>query len=249
MVAFHAQFDADTNANFEWSKRLPAKAMAWCPARMADAVEDMLSSWRTNNNTTDAECEKVTSAYLPVMLVAMASEYTESPAEAGRSVTDKVPFSFPTDPLNQCFMMSTMQLDLRLQVLTAATEPMTVQSMKAQLTEYSKKVPRMTASYTFAGFTTEWPIQIVQQDRFAAPTPIGEHITAMNLDLTLRATIPRFYGGGTTGDQAFPVVQAITSKHNPLIPVFDAAWIRMMRQSNVESVPGVVLHGIVDDTF
>jgi hypothetical protein len=248
---YTGEFQPDTKANEEWRTRGLAKAIAWCPSRMVDSIESMLSSWRTNDNLTPLEdCKPPTSAYIPVMLLAMSAEYIETPAEAGRTLTDRLPVNIPGDTLNRCFAVSLLQFDLRMQVAVVTTEPITAQSMLAQVALYAKQRSKITARFEFAGLTTNWPTEILMTDRFAQPVPIGEHITAMTMDLTLRATVPRFYGAGATGTDGFPVVQAFTNKHDPLIPVADPAWIRMMALARpTRDATQVVLHGVLDETW
>ena len=51
LVDFHAKFQPDTPQNAEWAQRESQKAMAWAPARMVDQVEEMLSTWKRNDNS------------------------------------------------------------------------------------------------------------------------------------------------------------------------------------------------------
>jgi hypothetical protein len=190
LVAFHGQAYPDTPAFAEWAARTPAQAMAWAPGRMVDQVSSMLSTWKRNDNSG----RPATSAYLPVMFLAVAADYTETPGEAGRPLTDYMPVTLPGDTLERSFKVRVMQADLRAQVVAVASDPATAQSMMGQLCEWAKERRRFDATYGFIGFTSPWPVQILAADRLAVPTPEGEHVHILTLDLTVRAAMPMFYG-------------------------------------------------------
>lgn len=188
MTQYHAQFLPDTPATLEWSRRDTPKAMSFAPARMVDQVEAMLSTWRRNDNGGNAS----TSAYLPVAFVAIASDYTESPGEHGRPLTDRLPIIFPDDPLNRSFRVSVMHVDLRAQIAVIAPDPLSAMSMIGQLCHWAIERPTVYAPFEFAGFTSHWPVRILPGDRMAIPTPLGEQLSILTLDLTVRASIPLF---------------------------------------------------------
>lgn len=213
--AFKTDFQPDTAAAAEWAQREQRLAMAMVPGRMVDQVEEMLSSWRTNNNSGNPS----TSAYIPVLLAALAPDYTESPAEHGRPLTDKLPFSFPGDTGHRAFKARVLHLDIRAQVVVVASEPATATSIVAQLSMWSVHVPTFHADFTFAGQTTQWPVKVLSADRIGIPTPVGEQLCILAVDYTLRASTPLFYGAGTAVDNEvpFPVAETIETRHNPAV--------------------------------
>lgn len=231
-----AQFRPDTPANHEWATRQRARAMAWAPGRMVDAAEGMLSSWKTNDNTGKAG----QSAFIPVLFAAIANEYTESPNEEGRHLTDDIPFSFPEDPDNRSYLLSLLKIDVRAQIVVVANDPATAQSMLAQLSKWAMSRQRFRASYGFHGFTSQWPVTIVQTERLAVPIPASENIVMLTLDLVLRCNIPQFTGPA----EGFPVVEQITNQHNPEMPkpedITLAEW-ESWRAWVSEGAPKVVL--------
>lgn len=240
---FFAGFRPDTPANAEWGARSRVQAMAWAPGRMVDAADQMLSSWKTNDNTATGQAGQ--SAFLPVLFAAIANEYTESPAEAGRHLTDDLPFSFPGDIQNRSFTVSLLSIDVRAQIVVAANDPATAMSMLAQLSKFAMQRQRFTAGYTFRGFTTQWPVTIVQTDRLAVPSPVGDNIVMLALDLVLRASIPQFDGPA----EGFPVVQAVDAAHNPDMPKPDdiplAEW-QTWKAWVSAGAPKVVLAAMVE---
>lgn len=265
MGGFYAQFQPDTAANAEWAARGTAKAMAWAPARMVDAVEDMLSAWRNNDNSGKAG----TSAYIPVLFLAVAGEYDETPSEAGRSLTDRLPFTFPEDSHHREFMVRIMSVDLRAQAVVVASDPLTAMSMVGQLSEWAKQKPTFGAAYSFAGFTHDWPVRIIAADRMAIPNPVGDQFTVLAVDITVRAGMPMFFGPvgtdatdgqGTPGNAlnppGFAITSGILSGHKPAITrpagVSKAAWEAFIRITGARGPTGgaasVVLHGVVDET-
>lgn len=205
-----SNFRPDTPANAEWAARPRVQSMAWAPGRMVDAAQDMLSSWKTNDNNGRTG----QSAFLPVLIAAIANEYTEAPAEDGRHLTDDLAFSFPDDTQHRSFRLSMLSIEVRVQIVVAANDPGTAMSMLAQLSKWAMSRQRFHASYTFRGFTTPWPVRIIQSDRLAVPSPVGDNIVMMALDLVLRCSVPQFNGPA----EGFPVVQQIDNAHNPDMP-------------------------------
>lgn len=215
MVGFHQQFTPDTPALVEWAGRAPARALAWAPARMVDQVESMLSTWKRNDNG-----ESSTSAYLPVVFMAVASDYTETPGDHGRPLTDWLPISFDDDTLKRSFRVRVMHADLRAQVVMVAPESMSAMSLVGQLCHWAIGEPRMLAPFEFAGFTTQWPVRVMQADRLAIPTPVGEQLSILAVDLNFRISLPLFKGPAgseaTDGHEppGYPVVQEVESGHD-----------------------------------
>ena len=244
LTQFYAQFYPDTPATTEWKGRGTVKAMAWAPARMVDAVEDMLGSWKKNDNSGNPS----TSAYLPVVFIAVASDYTETPGEAGRPLTDYMPIEFPGDAQHRSFRARLLGVDLRCQVVIVAGDALSAQSIMGQLCMWAVERRTFKSRYSFAGFTSDWPVQIVGADRMAIPTPIGEQVTILSVDLTVRATMPMFYGpaSGAPNDgntrPGFPVITAIPVQgHDPTLGpptgVTPEEWAWFKRLTGAPSAP------------
>jgi hypothetical protein len=231
LADFHGKFfEPDTPANVEWAGRAAPLAMSWAPGRMVDQVEPMLSSWARNDNTGAPS----TSASYPALFIAVAHDYTESPGEAGRTVVDWTPFAFPQDPECRSFRVRTMSADLRTQVVVVAPDQLTTMSMIGQLALWAVAKPKFTARYVFGGFASDWPITVLGGDRLAVPTPVGEQLSILALDLTIRVTLPMFRGPrGTEATDGleppgFPVVLDVETGHDlslgPPTGVTPAEW-------------------------
>lgn len=214
---FHAKFfEPDTPATYEWKTRELAQACVWAPGRMVDMVDSMISTWRRNDN----EGGPSTSDKLPVLFIAVAPDYTESPGESGRTVSDWTPIAFPDDPECRSFRVRTMSADLRTQVVVVAPNKLSVMSMIGQLCLWCVNTPRAYGTYVFNGFASRWPITIIGGDRMAIPNPMGEHMCILTLDLTIRATMPMFRGprgeeftDGLT-PPGFQVVRTVDAGHD-----------------------------------
>jgi hypothetical protein len=217
MKSFYDQFQPDTQQNQEWAARGFATACVWAPGRMVDQVEKMLSTWARNDNSTAGNSQ---TGFLPVLFMAAAHEWIETPGEGGRPVVDPMAFSFDDDGERRSFRLRLMSVDLRVQVAVVSHEPNSPMSMIGQLALYLNRNETLKAAYSFGGFTSHWPAKIIMIDRMAIPVPTGEQRTILTLDLTLRATIPLFEGprqGEPTDGRTppgFPVVTEVTSGHN-----------------------------------
>lgn len=94
----------------------------------------------------------------------------------------------------------------------------------------------------------------------AVPTPIGEQLSILAVDLTLRATMPMFYGpkSGEPTDgnvpPGFPVVAEVAAAHAPTLrgSLTDAEWRAYLSMSGAavedSGAPTVVLRGVVDQS-
>lgn len=249
------EFQPDTQATAEWAQRTAGPSIGWAPARMVDSAEEMLSTWRRNTN----DGKVPSSGFLPVVLVAVATDYTETPGEDGRPITDKIPFAFPDDPLQQSFALRLMRVDLRAQVVVVSTDAMSTQSIMGQLLLHIAARGRFDASYGFAGFTAAYPTRIVPSDRLAIPTPLGEQLSILAVDLNLRASIPLFYGQGTEqAPEPFPVTTGVGNEHDPATPplpeVTAAQWEAFFQLTNNNpgaggsATPGVYIADVQDAT-
>lgn len=247
LVDFRAQFQPDTPANAEWAAREAAKAMVWAPARMVDQVESMLSSWARNDNSGRAG----SSGFSPVMFVAMAADYTPTPGEAGRPMTDRLPFAFTDDTLRRSFRLRVISADIRAQVVAVCSDVLSASSMIGQLDLWATERQRFKAAYPFAGFSTDWPVVVQQGDRLGAATPVGEQVAILTLDLTLRASMPMFYGPAQdepddgNDPPGYPVLAGITTQQFDVLGrptgVDDDEWLAYLRSLRASPRSEVVL--------
>lgn len=233
VAGFHAQAYADTPAMAGWSARPAPDACKWAEGRMVDDVEAMLSSVRNNANVPAV---KSTNAFSPILLVALATEYTETPSDQGPMTPERLPVVLPNDPLNRVIELDLMSIDLRCQLAMIAAEQPTVMSMCAQLGRWAQRNYRLSATHVFDAFglATDWPVRVVPVDRMAIHTPIGEHLKVMTLDVTIRAVLPMFRGPGagdaTDGESppGFAVISEVMRGIGTPPGVTEPEWLRYL---------------------
>jgi len=257
LASFHAQAYPDTPANAEWVARDPKQACAFARGRMVDSVGDMIASYQKNANNTP---KVSTAAVLPILLAAIADEYTETPTDQGRMGGATQEVIFPFDTAKRIFHVRTVPADFRMQVAIAASEQPSVLSLIGQLAAWSVTNYRATAIYPFdyLGVTFPWPVRIVPGERMSIATPLGEQIVVMTMDFTVRVAMPMIYTpkAGDAIDIATPPgfasIHNVEVKHKliealgPPTNVDAALW--RMYLSRIHEWPHVVLHPLSDQT-
>lgn len=197
---FYASLVADTPSLTEFRARGFSKSAVWAPGRMVDQVEDMLSSWRKNdNNDSDTPHPK-----LPVMIAAMAKDYMPAPADYGRPMVNPVDVVIPADPKHRVFKMRAVVADIRTQVAICAADEPTARSLAMQLQMFAAATEnrRFHSTYRLAGLDDQWPVSLETPDIQAINTPTGEakNITILTVEIQLRATVPMLISPTAGGD-------------------------------------------------
>ena len=204
----------DTRALQEYSTRSLENAVILAPGRMIDQVEEMLSRYRTNNNTPGPS----TNAPLPVVILAVAKDVTPSGADYNRSIGEDVDLIIPGDPHKRLFKLRQLAVDLRAQVVFIAGDGPTATSMARQFLLFVSTISnrRFNAVYNFAGFAHAWPVALETPDVLAINMQNEQkNLTTLAMDIQLRTMIPYFRA--PLGDEAdshggFKVVEAVTSQ-------------------------------------
>lgn len=189
-----------------------ARSIAWAPARMVDAAEEMLGSWRRN----DTSPQPSKPAELPVILVGMAKDYMPTTADYTRQMADRQMIMIPGDPKERLFGLRTVAGDLRAQVAIFASDEPTAKSLASQFLLFldGSARRRFSARHAFAGMGLDWPVQIEAPDVPASAVATeAKNLTILVIDLTLKASVPLLDhpkpgepndGKGTDGDPADP---------------------------------------------
>lgn len=198
-----------------------AKAIAWAPARMIDAAEDMLALWMR----TDMDNAPTTPPELPAIIVAMAKDYTPTGRDYTRQVADRQMVMIPGDDKERLFGLRAAAGDVRAQLVIFATDEPSAHSLAAQFLLFLDETPnrRFEARYRFAGHDMNWPVQIESPDAPAMSIQTdAKNLTILAIDMTLRAEIPLFDapkagesndGKGTPGTDdpaGYPLVQSVS---------------------------------------
>lgn len=220
---FYASIVPTTKALEGYVTRGLASSIVWAPGRMIDATEEMLSSWQRND--TDGAATKP--ANMPVIIVAMAKDYTPTGRDFTHQIAESVLVMIPGDEKERVFGVRAIAGDIRAQIAIFAHDEPTARSLAAQFLLFLDVAPnrRFTARYNFAGESMDWPVQVESPDAPAMSIQTeAKNLTILAIDITLKAEIPLFDapaegqpndGKGTPGtaDPAgYPLVQEINAE-------------------------------------
>lgn len=209
---FYASLVPTTKPMHEFVARGLAKSCVWAPGRMIDQIDEMISAWQRN----DTDQAPTKPPKLPVVIVAMAKDYTPTGREYGRQISEQLDVILPEDAKERCFGLRVMSGDFRAQVAFVAVDEPTAKSIASQFTLFIDAVEnrRFFAQYQFAGETLPFPVQIESPEVPAISVATGnKNLSVLAADLTLKASIPLFSsptgeqpndGKGTPGNDADP---------------------------------------------
>lgn len=222
MARFYGSLYPATKALAEFSSRGLSKSIVYAPSRMVDAVEDMLASWRKNDNSGDGKV----SPYLPVIMIATAKDYLPAAGDFSIQLAEAQYVILPGDAKERVFKLRQMQGDRRTQVVICAADEPTARSLASQFAMFVSAYEnrRFTASYRFAGLDLTFPVMLETTDVPAINVAIDQkNITILAIDITLKETIPIFYapkvneqndgkGSGTIDDPSgYPVSRSVSA--------------------------------------
>lgn len=221
MTGFYHSLVPTTEAMREYVGRGIAKSIVWAPGRMVDQAEEILAQWRRNDNSGEAG----SSAFLPVVAVAMAKDYSPVPGDFSRQLAEGQYVMIPADTKERIFKLRQAQGDRRTQIVIFAADEPTARSIATQFGLWVAQFVSRTfdVPYQFAGFTHLWPAMLESTD---APAQNIQHdqknLTILACDIVLRETIPMFSapkegepndGKGTdpvTDPSGYPGLQQVT---------------------------------------
>lgn len=134
MGVFYSDIVPNTKGVNAFVNRGLAKSIVWAPARMVDAAQDMLSSWQ-RNDTDDAPTQP---AELPVIIVAIAKDYTPTGRDYTRQITadDDLWVILPDDIKERAFDLKVISGDIRVQIAIFAHDESTAKSLASQFALY-----------------------------------------------------------------------------------------------------------------
>jgi hypothetical protein len=224
---FHQGLVAATPALSEYVARPFSKAAVWAPGRMIDQVEEMLGSWRKNDNGGEPQPRP----YLPVMIAAMSKDYMPAPPEFSRVVPDDTYITLPEDTKGRVFKLRMVVADVRTQVAIIAQEEPTARAIALQLDLFCKSTEnrRFYAPFTLAGMKEGWPVTLEMPELQAIANPQADtkNMTILTVDIQMRATVPLLRspgpgepndgkGEGTLQDpHGYPVVLTVDGANGP----------------------------------
>lgn len=195
MVRFFKQVAPMTPALQEFVAREPSHAVAIVPGRMVDAAEDMLTLWQRNEpNAGPSKPHK-----MPVALVAVARDVNPTQVGRNKEISSPVHVIIPGDDQQRVFELRTQARDYRVQVLFAAHDSDTAESLASQfvlwLGNWRNHV--FEVNWKFAGIDSFWPAQLDTAD--VLPNLIQtdvKSLTMMAVDVSFCTTQPIYRGVG-----------------------------------------------------
>ena len=229
---------ADTPALAEYAGRAFKNAAVWAPGRMIDQVDDMLDSYRKNDNSQVTQPK----TKLPILIVAMAKDFVPAPPEYGRGLGDYVDVMIPDDAKKRLFRMRVAVADVRMQIAIVAADSPSAKSLAMQLHLYMSAIENRVfySTYKLAGFDEKWGCMLELPDIMAMNSPTQEgvkNMTVLVLDVNFRATVPFLkapkasqpndgQGSGNTDNPFAPdynpngylTVQEVHGKDTPPVP-------------------------------
>lgn len=216
-----------TRAMQEYVGRDYPKAVFWGPGYQVDSIEDLLATYRANDNSGAPG----TSANLPVTIATMSRDYLPAVEWQGRTAGEDQWVIIPDDPKERIFKMREAQVECRTQLVFISADEVTARSLAVQFHAFASKLQnrRFPWKLPFAGVTSYFHATIETPDLFINGVPLEQkNLTAMTMDLNLRLVLPFIFGPkgseandgkGTDGDLAdphgFPYVKEITVRELP----------------------------------
>lgn len=220
MQRFYASVVPTTTGLHEFVGRGFPYCVAWAPTRMVDKAEEMLAAW--NKNDTDQAATRPPK--LPVVLVAVAKDYTPISRDFGTQIADPIDIFIPGDPKHRYFEMRLIQGEIRAQIAIFAHDEPTAKSLAAQFLLFldSPSNRGFKAVFPFAGVDNEFPVQIEAPDNPAMNIDTGsKNMTVLAVDLTLKCSVPLFQAPaegesndgkgvpGTDDPAGYPLVEVV----------------------------------------
>lgn len=203
MRAWYDGLQPTTNGMAEFVKRGHEKCMMWAPGRMVDAAEEMIASYRRNQNANVAGANSL----FPIVLIAFAKDYVPTGADwGGRQVSRKL-VAFEDESGSSVYGYRQAMGDLRAQVVIAAAEEATAKSLAAQFALFAGDIAnrRFYAQYTFGQYTLPMPVMMENPDlMFMEVKTDAKNAVILAADIDLKITVPFFdaprMAGGQPGD-------------------------------------------------
>lgn len=171
----------------EYIKRGFPHGVQWAPGRMVDQVESMLAAYQKNDNQPQGKNTK-----LPVVIAALAKDFTPAGAEWGRQQARKL---VSLEPGGSVYGYRQAMIEKRAQIVIFSAEEPTANSLAAQFCLYIGEIANRSfqAENKFGQYTFNTPVQLESPDVvFMSIANEQKNLTILAADLTLRSIIPYF---------------------------------------------------------
>ncbi len=186
---WHAGLFGDTRATREFAARPLGKAAMFVAGRMIDQAEEMLESYRKNENTSEPGKNSV----LPIALVAMAKDAMPVMGDIGHQIADRMMVRLADGPGAAVYGYRQGYYEWRTQIVVAAADEPSAHSLAAQFTMFvaAKGNRRFMSTYQWGEYTLQMPVTIETPDvTFMAVQTDAKNLTMLAGDVTLRALVP-----------------------------------------------------------
>lgn len=230
--AYYNQLIPTTKAMESYIARGFSKSVVWGPGRQVDDADDMLSSYRKNDN----DLAPGLNSHLPIIIVAMSRDLIPALDWGARDAANAVDVVLPNDPKARVFKLRYVQGEIRTQLAFFAADEPTARSLAMQFSAFVADFGNRSfkCPYRFAGVDFEQGCMIETPDVFINHTPNDQqNICILSMDLTLRVSVPLLSaprtvaegdGRGTTGPMGddpngFGVVSTVTT-HDVNLPPY-----------------------------
>lgn len=184
----------DTDAVQEFSTRALERSIVFAPSRMSDAIEEILSAWRKNSNDG---VRKQSTAFLPVMAIAVARDYTPASPTQGMMLGDAIDIKIPNYPDERNLKLEVIRGQLRVQVVVIAADDSSAKSIMARFCHFVRRYDNrgFDAVYSLAGVDDVWFNEWDSQDIYPSSVAIAQtNVAIQKVDLMLNIAIPMVYG-------------------------------------------------------
>ncbi len=186
---WHAGLLGDTKSTREFAARPLGRAAMFVPGRMIDQAEDMLESYRKNENTTEPGKNTI----LPIAMVAMAKDAMPVMGDIGQQIADRIMVCLTDEPDASVYGYRQGYYEWRTQIVIAAADEPSAHSLAAQFTLFVavKGNRRFLSAYEWGEYTVHMPVTIETPDvTFMAVQNDAKNLTILAADVTLRALVP-----------------------------------------------------------
>lgn len=216
MSRWYATLYGDTQAVAEFAARGMGKCVKLVPGRMVDDVQSMLASYQR-----DQQGPHGSNALLPIVLVAMARDYTTTGGDwAGRQAQRQL-VCLSDEPGASIYGYRQAMHDVRTQLAIIAAEEMSARSLAAQFGLFLGDQGgnrRFYAQHTWGQYTKDLPVMIENPDIMFSVAGQSKTMTVLVADITLKALIPYFDApkegedndGTTNNPPGYPRVTSVT---------------------------------------
>ena len=197
LADFRAWFKPETEHSYAWKMRPFSQAIAGAKGSLVDDAESLLAEWRKNTN---AEVETGKTAFIPVMLTAIAP--IQAPPDVSQIVG--IPYWIEAAVGDTKVQLRTIKTAIRAQVVYFSTNPHDAKSVSDQFCAYFDDdfKRRFEVDYLI-GDTEKVKFKMTVQDNSLFPDNIqseAKNLSIISVDVTMVGVMPHVLGLGGQWD-------------------------------------------------